>query len=429
MKKLVTLALAGVCALAFVAAVDAGTVVKQEAPKVQHNITTLADSEVWANKANAWNAVTANVSYIIADQNLSSSATVNNALKKALNDASFSALLNTPTSAIEGYRIAVASGSYSIAAGDVEKWKDAEWVARNILPGRCASMSTGDSVDQSKLDKLEAEDKALIEAEQKAVADYDKAYNERKAAWEAENPDGDYSEIESYEPPVNSKDGTTRVKGNGGHTLTIDEISSTGFKYAMVDGKLTKINTVEVTRQNVTLYTQSASKFVSPLVLDITGNGVLQASNGQNMPGHPSVTTNVILADFYGDGFEIGMEWVGPQDGLLVAPKADGSVDMSSLFGTAGGYESGYEKLSLYDKNNDNKVNGEELVGLSVWQDANGNGVADAGEVKTVQELGITEISLNADAKFVSSFTMNGQTNKMWDWWPNAIELIKVANK
>ena len=223
--------------------------------------------------------------------------------------------------------------------------------------------------------------------------------------------------------------GKTSSTGNGGHKITVDEINSTGFKYVMVDGKLTQVNTVNVTRQNITVYTQAAKKFVSPLVLDITGNGVLQASNGQNMPGHPTVMTNVILADFYGDGFEIGMEWVGPQDGLLVAPKADGSVDMSSLFGTAGGYENGYEKLSLYDKNNDNKVNGEELAGLSVWQDANGNGVADAGEVKTVQELGITEISLNADTNFVSSFTMNGQTNKMWDWWPNAIELIKVANK
>ena len=148
------------------------------------------------------------------------------------------------------------------------------------------------------------------------------------------------------------------------------------------------------------------------------------------MPGHDAVKEGNIIGDFFGDGFEIAMEWVGPQDGLLVAPKADGSVDMSCLFGTAGGYENGYEKLSLYDKNGDMKVNGEELNDLAIWQDANGNGIADAGEVKSVKSLGITSINVEFNKEnFVSSFERNGQTYKMWDWWPNAVELVKLAAK
>ena len=213
----------------------------------------------------------------------------------------------------------------------------------------------------------------------------------------------------------------------------IESIVSVSYRqqpYTMVDGVLQQVSYVDVNKYETSIYFQNGTKRISPLVLDITGNGVLQASNGQNMPGHDVVKENNIISDFFGDGFEIAMEWVGPQDGLLVAPKADGSVDMSCLFGTAGGYETGYEKLSLYDKNGDMKVNGEELNDLAIWQDANGNGIADAGEVKSVKSLGITSINVEFNKEnFVSSFERNGQTYKMWDWWPNAVELVKLAAK
>lgn len=229
------------------------------------------------------------------------------------------------------------------------------------------------------------------------------------------------------EPNFNIVNEGSEVKGN---TITTTVGVSYGDQeYAMIDGVLTKVINVDTETFKTSVYIQEGTKTVSPLVLDMTGNGVLQASNGQHMPGHDYVATNNIIGDFFGDGFEIAMEWVGPQDGLLVAPKADGSVDLSCLFGTAGGYDTGYEKLSLYDKNNDSKVSGSELDGLSVWQDANTNGIAEAGEVKTVQALGITSIALSDSSDFISSFERNGRTYKMWDWWPNAVELIKVAAK
>ena len=36
---------------------------------------------------------------------------------------------------------------------------------------------------------------------------------------------------------------------------------------------------------------------------------------------------------------------------------------------------------------------------FAVWQDANGDGVSDAGEVKTLAELGITSINLTSSGK------------------------------
>jgi len=406
MKRLVSLALAGVCALAFVAASDAATTIRQGNKIV--NTTTKEtttwkvngkdvdhQSTVYANTASnsySWKSGGWILDYIYSKDITRSSVVFEN-LKKALNNP-YSDLVPS----IVGEQTTVGlhevkvrqQGDDSLNAYSSADWTNVASVANNVIPGRCARMDGAQDAGGVDTDAVEEE----------------------------------AEERETGLDDAISTDSKSFVSHLG--TQTNDNVS-----FKVVDGQLIEIHDVTLTylSEKTTIVSVSQNKYVSPLVLDMTGNGVLQASNGQNMPGHPAVTTNVILADFYGDGFEIGMEWVGPQDGLLVAPKADGSVDMSSLFGTAGGYETGYEKLSLYDNNNDGLVNGEELVGLSVWQDANGNGVADAGEVKTVQELGITEISLNANANFVSSFTMNGKTNKMWDWWPNAMEVVKLSAK
>lgn len=203
--------------------------------------------------------------------------------------------------------------------------------------------------------------------------------------------------------------------------------TTSAVSYQYVDGVLTPVTSQVNEYSDVDIKTISLQKQVSPILLDITGKGTFEASNGQYMPHETTDLTKTIVTDFYGDGFEIGMEWVGPNDGILVAPKADGTVDMSCLFGTAGGYDTGYEKLSLYADAN-GIVKGDALKKLAVWQDKNGNGKADAGEVKTCAELGITSIDCRQH-NFVSSFVMNGHTRKMVDWWPSAVELRTIATK
>ncbi len=210
-------------------------------------------------------------------------------------------------------------------------------------------------------------------------------------------------------------------------TTSIMELVGSSVEYVYLDGVLTAVTKEVINQKNTDIYNLAIIKSVSPIVLDVSGSGKLQASKGQYLPHEGVDLKNTIIADFYGDGFEIAMEWVGPQDGLLVAPKADGTVDMSCLFGTAGGYDNGFEKLSLYADAN-GIVKGDALSSLAVWQDTNGNGIADAGEVKSCKELGITSISAN-HKMFVSSFEMNGKTQKMWDWWPSATEVTKIASK
>lgn len=177
-------------------------------------------------------------------------------------------------------------------------------------------------------------------------------------------------------------------------------------------------------------YSVNSCVWVSPIVLDLSGTGKLDASAGKWLP-HPGMQgTHVAMFDIRGNGMDMMMEWVGPQAGLLCEPKADGTVDGTCLFGTTGGFRDGFQKLALRDKNHDGKLSGEELNGLYVWVDGNSNGKVDAGEMKSLEELGITEISLDAHNS-VSSFTMNGAKQTCWDWYPTAMDVRRepIAKK
>jgi hypothetical protein len=191
----------------------------------------------------------------------------------------------------------------------------------------------------------------------------------------------------------------------------------------------TWLQTNNFDRLNSADWTVTGHKVISPLVLSLNGKETIEASGGQWLPhGKQFNTKHKALFDFYGNGFPVAMEWVGPNDGLLCQPKKNGNVDGSCLFGTATGYRNGYEQLSVKDSNRDGKVTGSELNGLYVWQDKNGNAVADAGELKAVQEMGITSIAvMHKDYK--SSFVMNGKKTAMFDWWPTSFELKKVKSK
>lgn len=170
-------------------------------------------------------------------------------------------------------------------------------------------------------------------------------------------------------------------------------------------------------------------KIISPLVIPMNGTNKIEASGGTWLPhGRQFYNKKKALFDFYGNGFPVAMEWVGPNDGLLCQPKANGSVDGTCLFGTATGYRHGFEQLSTRDKNRDLAVTGKELDGLCIWQDANGNARVDSGEVKSVQESGITSLSLR-HVDFRSDCMMNGKKTALYDWWPTVLELKKVQPK
>ena len=76
----------------------------------------------------------------------------------------------------------------------------------------------------------------------------------------------------------------------------------------------------------------------------------------------------------------------GGSDGLLTLHKnGNGLVDdVIEIFGSTN--VDGFNVLEQLDSNADGKIdaNDEKFAELKVWQDTNGNGVVDAGELKTL---------------------------------------------
>ncbi|WP_372371514.1 hypothetical protein [Candidatus Uabimicrobium sp. HlEnr_7] len=163
--------------------------------------------------------------------------------------------------------------------------------------------------------------------------------------------------------------------------------------------------------------------FTSPIVIDIDGDGKLEASSGVHLP-HVYKDGRIVEFDINGDGFVDLTEWVGKNDGLLIQYDPSKPVNGAQLFGDCDGFINGYEKLKSLDADENGLLNGSEIATLSVWQDKNLNAKVDAGEIKSLTELKITELSVEHD-NFVSSCVMDGKDVTMWDWYPSMFRVKK----
>ena len=165
--------------------------------------------------------------------------------------------------------------------------------------------------------------------------------------------------------------------------------------------------------------------FTSPIVLDMDGDKALAASGGEWLP-HPLSWAGAIRPfDLDGDGFKELCEWVGPKDGLLTTWSPDTDVLMTGahLFGDGDGWPDGFAKLARLDADGNGQLKGDELSGLHVWQDANGDAVPDAGEVTSIKDLGITGISVTHE-HYRGTFVLDGKERLTWDWYPNTLEAL-----
>lgn len=232
---------------------------------------------------------------------------------------------------------------------------------------------------------------------------------------------GQSYQIDQYGEITNQFANTSMPVGQVFPPVNDGTYNNRSYGYRYTNGTYTTFSLTMNGRQ----YTMQETIFTSPLVLDLDGNGKLEASNGQHLVHEYSACT-VVEFDMVGDGFLDLTEWVGPNDGLLLVYKQGEEVSANNLFGTAGGFDNGYQKLSLLDKNKDNKLTGEELSTLSVWQDKNVNGIVEQGEVVSVQALGISSIGVDCTKDMVSSFVQNGATKKMWDWYPNVFRVKRT---
>jgi len=135
-------------------------------------------------------------------------------------------------------------------------------------------------------------------------------------------------------------------------------------------------------------------KAVDPLVLDLSGTG-LSLTN---------LTAASPYFDIAGTGFAHRTAWIGSGTGFLVSMAASGQIHLFT--GTASG-GNGFAELAQLDANGDGVINASDLgfSTLYVWQDANGNGQVDPGELESLSQLGIASLTLAYSA---STGTING---------------------
>jgi hypothetical protein len=139
-----------------------------------------------------------------------------------------------------------------------------------------------------------------------------------------------------------------------------------------------------------------------------------------------------VTFDLRGSGKSERWPWVAPDTAILVwDPTMKGKIDSGTqLFGSATWWmmwQDGYAPLRALDDDGDGFVSGHELRGLAVWQDTNGNGVSDRGEVRPVEACGIRWLCARPDADASLKMSgkgvglIDGSVLPTYDWMPSPI--------
>jgi tetratricopeptide (TPR) repeat protein len=105
-----------------------------------------------------------------------------------------------------------------------------------------------------------------------------------------------------------------------------------------------------------------------------------------------------VAFDVDGSGRRDSWSWITPKAAWLVYDhEGTGQIDSAiQLFGNRTFMlflEDGYAAMRLLDENDDDQLDGPELVGLALWHDQNSNGHSDPGEVQSVTSHGIDRLA------------------------------------
>lgn len=132
--------------------------------------------------------------------------------------------------------------------------------------------------------------------------------------------------------------------------------------------------------------TQAVVQQSDPIILDLDNDGFELSSYQQGAK-----------FDILGNGGVQNTAFVTGGDAFLAIDRnGNGSIDSGKeLFGDQNGAVNGYEELRKLDQNRDGVINASDAAfdSLRLFRD-NGNGKTETGELLTLREAGITEISL-----------------------------------
>jgi len=146
-----------------------------------------------------------------------------------------------------------------------------------------------------------------------------------------------------------------------------------------------------------------------PLILDLDGDGIETHS-----------INNGTYFDHNANGFTERTAWVSSDDGLLVLDRnGDGTINNGrEVFGdqtilkNGQRAANGFQALADLDGNKDGIIDANDVAysQLRVWQDINGNGVSEGGELKTLAEHGIESLNVTSAISNITDSQGNTQT-------------------
>ena len=188
---------------------------------------------------------------------------------------------------------------------------------------------------------------------------------------------------------VRASQTTDRIRiQNGGYRSTMIEYVTAGG----VDINLLTLDGVDwADASSGGGYDPRTGTYIPPVLFDLDGDGVA------GLIGVDSSTIGVGAS-----GTRMG--WFGPGDGVLALDRnEDGVIDRAgeiSFRSDLEGAETDMEGLVAYDTDGDGALTSadEGWSRFSVWQDLDQNGVSSEGELRTLDEVGVSSISLDLQA-------------------------------
>lgn len=132
--------------------------------------------------------------------------------------------------------------------------------------------------------------------------------------------------------------------------------------------------------------------FLLPVALDLDGDGIELIQQADSNAWF----------DVTGDGYKNHIAWVSPDDALLTIDlNSDGQIsqakELSLALWTDDPNDTDMEALAtVFDSNHDGVFDqrDQRFAEFRVWQDSDGDAVADAGELKTLANAGLSAINL-----------------------------------
>ncbi|QGZ42640.1 DUF1416 domain-containing protein [Pseudoduganella flava] len=126
---------------------------------------------------------------------------------------------------------------------------------------------------------------------------------------------------------------------------------------------------------------------ITPIALDLDGDGIHTIARA-DFTGK---------FDLLGTGNAIRTGWLSSGDAFLaIDANGNGTIDgIGELFGGAS-KGSGFAKLASFDSNGDGHVDAHDAQfgALTLWRDANSNGITDAGELISLAQAGVTSLAV-----------------------------------